>query len=79
MSDEADASDSKVEAFSAMGVEAARRALRRPQLLPIGVCHWCESPVSPRQLFCPVDEIEPDQSCSVLWEHHRQRVKANGL
>lgn len=78
MADDADSSDSKIEAVQTYGIEAARAALRTPKLLPIGVCHYCESPVAPRHLFCPVDEIEPDQSCSILWEFQQKMLKAAG-
>lgn len=76
--DEADSSDSKIEAVQAQGIEAARAALRTPKVLPIGVCHYCESPVAPKHLFCPIDEVEPEQSCSVLWEVQQKMLRATG-
>jgi len=75
--DDADCSDDKIDAFNAVGIERCRRALRQPQLIPVGVCHYCESTVAPGQLFCAVDEIDPDQSCAVQWEYERQRIQAN--
>lgn len=78
MSDAADRSDDKIAALSLIGVEAARKALQNPRLLPIGACHYCGSSVAPRQLFCAVDEIEPEQSCSVQWEFEQKCRKQNG-
>ncbi len=75
--DDADRSDDKIIAVELIGVEAARRALRNPMLLPIGVCHHCESPVSPHQLFCPTDEVEPEQSCAVQWEYVQRCRRLN--
>jgi len=75
--DDADCSDDKIEAMKEIGIAAARSALKRPQLLPVGVCHYCESPVDPRQLFCAVDEVEPEQSCAVQWEHMQRCRRLN--
>jgi hypothetical protein len=75
--DDADRSDGKVEALSLIGVEAARKALQRPQLLPIGACHYCGSGVAPKHLFCPTDEIEPEQSCAIQWEHEQKCRRLN--
>lgn len=78
MSDDADRSDDKIFAVELIGIEAARKALQNPRLLPIGFCHHCGSSVAPRHLFCPVDEIEPEQSCSVQWEFEQKCRKLNG-
>lgn len=75
--DAADSSDDKIAAVEQIGVEAARRALRNPVLVPIGLCHYCESSVSPQQLFCPTDEVEPEQSCAVQWEHVQRCRRLN--
>jgi hypothetical protein len=75
--DDADRSDGKIEAFNQIGVEEARKALRRPQLLPIGACHYCGSTIAPRHLFCPTDEIEPEQSCAIQWEHEQKCRRLN--
>lgn len=78
MADDADRSDDKIFATEQIGVEAARRALQNPALLPIGACHYCGSWVAPRHLYCPVDEIEPEQSCSVQHEIELRLKKQNG-
>lgn len=68
-------------------MERARRALHNQRLQPIiqvldgtrfGVCHYCESPIKPGQLFCDQD-MEPEHSCSVEWEHEMRRKKEMGL
>jgi len=76
--DDADRSDDKIEALSQIGIEAARKALRNPSLLPMGLCHHCESPVAPNQLFCPTDEVEPEQSCAIQWEYVQRCRRLNG-
>jgi len=62
-------------------------AARKPELRPIvlemdgtrfGVCHYCESAITPGHLFCPAD-VEPEHSCSVEWEHTRKRREDSGV
>lgn len=74
--DAADSSDDKITAVEQIGVEAARRALRNPVLVPIGLCHYCESEIMPGHLFCPTDVDDPEHSCSVGLEHERKRREA---
>lgn len=45
----------------------------------IGICHYCESNISPGHLFCQPDKIDPDESCSRLWEHERKRRQDMGI
>lgn len=65
-----------------------RRELDNPRMAPIvqvldgtrfGVCHYCESPIRPGNLFCEIYPEDPHHSCSAEWEHERQRKKAMGL
>ena len=76
--DIADASDKDVQALPDQGIARARQALEHRELLPIGVCHYCESPVAPRHLFCPIDTVDPEQSCSILHEQQQEQRRANG-
>lgn len=76
--DIADASDESIIAAVAIGVVRAQEALKTRKLLPIGVCHYCESPVRPGTLFCEADKDEPEHSCSVEWEYIQQRQRENG-
>lgn len=88
MADDADKAGPRIDDVISDGRARARRALENPSLRPIiqeldgvrfGVCHFCESPIQPGHLFCPVDTIEPEHSCSVLWEHTRKRKEDMGL
>lgn len=42
----------------------------KSSLLPVGYCHWCDSPVKASQLFC-------DSECREDWESE-QRMKRIG-
>ena len=88
MADAADRSDERIQHAVDAGWERAKRAMENPRLRPIvqvldnirfGVCHFCESEIQPGHLFCPTDEVEPDGSCAVLWEHQRKRKEDMGL
>lgn len=51
MADDADRADSRIEEVIADGIAKARR--ESDSYLPsIGVCHWCESPVSHGRVSC---------------------------
>lgn len=89
MADDADRAGPSIEAVVAAGRARAKHALDNPRLRPIvqviegtrhrvGICHYCESEITPGHLFCPTDPVEPEQSCAVVWEHERQRKEANG-
>ena len=43
----------------------------KPQLHPIGVCHYCDAVVGEKQLFCDVD-------CSTDWEHMEKQKRQLG-
>lgn len=88
MADDADRSDGPIQAVIDAGRERAKRAMENERLRPIiqvlddvrfGVCHFCESEIRPGNLFCPTDEIDPDESCAVMWEHQRKRREDMGL
>lgn len=90
MADDADMSDGPIQGTVDAGWERAKQALKNPSLMPIvqfledttqrvGICHYCMSEITPGHLFCPVDEVEPDESCSVRWEHRQKQLKASGL
>lgn len=52
-------------------IRAARESI--PRLLkPIGVCHFCEEPVSPKQLFC-------NGGCANDWSREDAFLRANNL
>jgi hypothetical protein len=65
--DEADiASDHQADTL-AMQIAAARTQ-RATGLLPCGVCHYCDTAVSIRQLFC-------DGDCARDWTHEQERIQ----
>ena len=80
-------SDDRILKTAVEGIERARAAERNNGLKPIivrgeggsvGICHYCESETTPGHLFCAVDAIEPDKSCSVMWEIERKRKQEMG-
>lgn len=88
MSDCADNSDDKIEAAIAIGRAKAEQDALNFKLKPIiivenseryGVCHWCESPITPGHLFCEKDPHDPGMCCSESWDHQEKRLKALGL
>lgn len=52
--DEVDRAEERIEDAISDAIAKARRALGHA-LKPIGVCHWCESPVSSGRIFCSAD------------------------
>lgn len=90
MSDIADDSDRFIERTIEEGRARAEAALKNTRLRPIiqkidgsthlaGTCHYCSSEITPGHLFCPIDPIEPDESCSVRWEYEDRRRRENRL
>lgn len=86
--DAADVSSPRIQAAIDDGIARARRELDNPRLAPIvqeldgtrfGVCHYCESPIRPGNLFCEIYKEDPFHSCSAEWERERQRKKAMGI
>lgn len=73
--DDADRSDTRIQAAIDDGIENARIAMSKTKLLPCGSCHWCGESVSGSQLFC--DDIE--NGCAKDWQHDHDRRKASGL
>jgi hypothetical protein len=69
--DDADRADSRIEDMIADGIARVKRREER-QLPSIGVCHWCESPVTAGRVFC-------SKECHDDYEHERQRRKDMGL
>lgn len=53
-------------------IRAARESSSRRRLAPIGTCHFCEEPVSPKQLFCNGD-------CANDWSREDAFLRANNL
>ena len=88
MSDCADDSDAKIHNLVVLGMEKAERDAVKTRLLPIileldgdrwGVCHWCESDITPGQLFCPKDPNDTGMCCSEAHDHDTKRRKDLGL
>lgn len=88
MSDHADNSDEKIEAVVTLAREKAARALINSKLRPIifelegercGICHWCESNITPGTLFCPKDPHDTGLSCSEMYDHDQKRRKDQGI
>lgn len=88
MADIADNSDEKVLAFAEVGIEAARRNSINNRLRPIifqdegsyyGICHWCESPIKPGNLFCEKDPNDPGMCCSESLDHEMKRRRDTGV
>lgn len=71
MSDIADLADQPIQHAIDDGIAKARRELSTV-LIPVGMCHWCESPLPAGKLFCP------DDSCDVDWQHNQERRRATG-
>lgn len=69
--DDADRAQPNIENAIADGMAKVRRQLES-HLPSIGVCHWCESPVSGGRVFC-------SKECHQDHEHDRIRRKALGL
>lgn len=88
MSDCADDSDAKIHNLVTLGREKIDRALVNSRLRPIvfevdgerfGVCHWCESPIKPGNLFCARDPRDEGMCCSESWDHDNKRRKDTGV
>lgn len=94
MADIADNSDEKIEAVVALGRAKIERELRSSKLHPIivlvrgpskeddiksGICHWCESEITPGHLFCEKDPHDSGMCCSESWDHDHKRRKEMGL
>lgn len=71
MADDADRADERITDTVADGVSVARRTLQN-SLRAVGVCHWCESPVTTGRVFCSTE-------CCKDYDHERQRRKDLGL
>lgn len=71
MADDADRSDQRITDTVEDGIFAARRALSN-SLTAIGLCHWCESPITNGRVFCSTE-------CCRDYEHERQRRKDIGI
>ena len=88
MSDAADVSDPLINNMVVLAMEKAERDAVNSRLLPVvfeldnerwGVCHWCESDITPGQLFCPKDPQDTGMCCSQAWDHDHKRRKDLGL
>lgn len=88
MADDADRAGDNTDKFEAAAIKAISGAAKHRDLRPIiqvldgkrfGICHYCESPIRPGNLFCDPDREEPEHSCSVESEHERKRKEAMGL
>lgn len=85
--DDADRAGDSIDNFEAGVIRAISAAAQQRALAPIvqeldgtrfGVCHYCESPIRPGNLFCEEDKEAPEYSCSVEWEYERKRREAAG-
>jgi hypothetical protein len=88
MADEADRAQPYIENVVAEGRARAELAAKNERLRPIiqvldgkrfGICHYCETPIRPGNLFCETDKEAPEHSCSVEWEHEHVRKRDLGL
>lgn len=87
MADCADITDAVIEAVVAAGRAKVERDAINSRLHPIvidfegercGVCHWCESYITPGHLFCEKDPNDDGKSCSEMLEHEHKRRKDTG-
>lgn len=88
MADCADNSDDKIEAAVVAGRAKAERDHMNSRLRPIvyeeggkivcGLCHWCESPIKPGNLFCERDPNDVGMCCSESLDHDNKRRKDTG-
>lgn len=88
MADDVDRAGPVIQNVVDDGIARVRRALDSSRLTPIvqdldgmrfGVCHYCESPIRPGNLFYEKYKEDPPHSCSAEWERERQRMKDSGL
>lgn len=71
--DDADRCDKRITDTIDEGILAARRALRAADnMKAIGVCHWCETPITTGRVFCSTE-------CCRDYEHERKRRRELGL
>ncbi len=59
MSDEADVGNDNMELFLKAAINAHNRQINSG-LIPVGLCHYCESEVAQGALFCPGLECRDD-------------------
>lgn len=66
--DIADKADARIYNAVTDGIEDARRNIANRELQPCGACHYCNSYVRGKQLFC-------GKECSQDWEKMKGRYK----
>ena len=70
MSDDADRADSLIDSTIQARVQRASQEARRRQLIPLGTCYYCESPLRNGMLFC-------DAECRNDWEEEQAAHRRN--
>lgn len=69
MADEADLAHEVEQQAITSAINALQK--QKPQLHPIGVCHYCDAVVGEKQLFC-------DHDCADDWEKIQQQQRRLG-
>lgn len=71
MSDEADVGNDNMELFLRAAIDAHKRQIDTG-LIPVGLCHYCESDVAQGALFCPGHDCRDD------YEHEKRIKRISG-
>ncbi len=70
MTDFFDAASEREDRDRELAIEHHRKTTS--SLLPVGYCHWCDSPVKASQLFC-------DTECREDWESEQRMKRIGGV
>ena len=72
MADDVDRATDHIERIEAARQAAFKLAAESRALVPCGICHWCESPISTGRIFCA------DDSCATDWQRDQDARRRAG-
>lgn len=72
MADDCDRAADHIERTETAQLAAVSRAAGQRDLMPCGLCHWCESPVGAGRIFCH------DDSCAEDWQRDQDARRRAG-